>query len=114
MLESHQEEASQESGLPEQLRPLFWQHDFEELSWEQDRDLVIGRTLSHGSWDDIQWLRSRLTNAELREWIVRRRGRMLSPRQLRFWELILGIPRATVTRWLDRPERKIWDQRART
>lgn len=47
-----------EAELPAFVRPLFWQYDFEALTWEQDRDLTIARVLASGGWDVITWLPS--------------------------------------------------------
>jgi hypothetical protein len=76
------------ASLPSELKSLFWDHDFRKLRWETDRDLITARILSVGEWAHITWLRRRLSNDALREWILRRRGAGLSPKQLRFWELI--------------------------
>jgi hypothetical protein len=94
--------------LPHFLKPLFWEYQFEDLSWETDRDLVISRVLVAGQWDAIQWLRQRLTPRELRAWIVARRGRGLSPAQLRFWELVLDLPHRDVNAWLAAMRRDPW------
>ena len=80
------------STLPATLRPLFWDYDFAALNWENDRNLIMARVLTAGSWDAVTWLRSRVGDQALREWIERHQGRGLSPQQLRFWELILGLP----------------------
>jgi len=93
------------------LRPLFWDYDFRDLNWEKDRDLITARVLASGTWEAVTWVRSRMGDRALRDWIERRRGRGLSPRQLRFWELILGLPRRQVTTWLTAEERKIWGER---
>jgi len=97
--------------LPDMLKALFWEYDFEALTLEKDRDLIIARVLIHGTWDAVTWLRSYVGNGELREWIERHQGRGLSPKQLRFWELILGLPHRQVNAWLKAEERKIWDKR---
>ena len=97
--------------LPEFLRPLFWDYDFDELTWEEDRDLVIARVLADGPWSAVTWLRSQLGDAELRRWIEARQGRGLSPQQLRFWELILDLPHRRVNTWLATPDRQTWDGR---
>lgn len=99
--------------LPRSLRPFFWDYDFARLSWKADRDLIIGRILAVGNWDSLRWLRRRLPDAALREWLQRRRGAGLSNRQLRFWELILELPRREVNAWLAQPGRKIWEGRNR-
>ncbi len=97
--------------LPKQLRPFFWDYDFARLSWEEDRDLVTARILAAGSWDAICWLRARLGDSALRAWLERRQGAGLSPRQLRFWELILGLPHRQVNAWLAATGRQAWDRR---
>ena len=32
--------------LPESLRGLFWEHDFDSLSWDEERDLIFWRDLT--------------------------------------------------------------------
>ena len=98
-------------GLPALLRPLFWDYDFKTLTWDDDRDLIIARVLASGTWEAITWLRACLGDRALREWIERHRGGGLSPRQLRFWELMLNLPHRQVNVWLRAERRKIWDQR---
>lgn len=100
-------------GLPEGLRPLFWDVDFELVSWHVHRDYVIGRVLSVGSWDSICWLRTRLDDDALRRWIEQRQGRGLSSRQLRFWQVVLDLPSALVDAWVQSEGRKIWEGRGR-
>ena len=97
--------------LPTLLRPLFWDHDFGALSWEQDRDLLMARILTTGGWEAIRWLRDHCGDPELRDWIIRRRGARLTPRQLRFWELILGLPAPQVNIWVARAKGSVWEQR---
>jgi hypothetical protein len=82
------------------LRPFFWEYNFRALSWANDRDLIVSRILSSGTWKAVGWLRSRLGDAELAEWITHRHGRGLSRKQLRFWELILKLPHRQVELWL--------------
>jgi hypothetical protein len=101
------------SKLPRTLRPYFWDYDFSRLSWAADRDLIIGRILAVGNWDSLRWLRRRLPDAELRSWLEHRRGAGLSNRHLRYWELILKIPRRKVNAWFADPARQIWEGRNR-
>ena len=95
------------SRLPVWLRPLFWDHDFRRLTWDHDRDLVIGRVLGVGDWQAVCWLR----DPDLRAWLERHEGGSLSPRQLRFWELVLQLPRRRVNGWLRETTRATWDRR---
>ena len=97
--------------LARSLRPLFWDHDFARLTWAADRDLIIGRILASGNWDALRWLLRVLPRPELRAWLERRHGAGLSARQLRFWEVILELPRRQVNAWLANPGRQAWERR---
>lgn len=99
--------------LPEMLRPLFWDSDFERVSWQINRDYVVRRVLTAGKWEAICWLRAELGDAALRRWIEQHEGRGLSSRQLRFWELVLDLPRGLVDAWLRSEGRRIWEGRGR-
>jgi hypothetical protein len=97
--------------LPDSLSPLFWEHEFDRLSWEADAGLIIGRVLSRGTWSNIQWLRQVAGDRAIRGWITQKGGRELSTRQLRFWQAILGLRKAQVDGWLREPGRQVWDNR---
>ena len=97
--------------LPQCVKALFWDYDPEVLSWDKDRDLIISRVLHVGDWDSVIWLRSHLENQDLGQWLQNRAGAGLSPPQLRFWELILGIPPQDIEQWLMRAEQNPWNHR---
>jgi hypothetical protein len=99
------------SGLPEQLRPLFWDYVFSQLSLAKDRDLIIRRVLSNGSWDAVRWLRKRIGDRELREWLVAHRGRGLTARQLRFWGVLYDLPARQVNQWVKTAQSGVWGRR---
>ncbi len=86
--------------LPNSLREYFWDYPFEQLSWQADRELIIRRILSDGSWEAITWLRKQIGDAALRQWLIDHRGRGLSARQLRFWSLIFALPRKQADAWV--------------
>ena len=94
------------------IRSLFWDLDPRGLRWERDREQIIGRVLAEGSWEAVKWLRNQAGDDALRDWIERHEGRGLTPRQLRFWELIFELPRRQVDEWLRREGRQVWDRRA--
>lgn len=98
-------------GLAEELRPLFWDCDFDMLRLKQTPDFIIGRILASGSWNDVGWLRKAAGDATLRRWILQSEGRLLSRKQLRFWELILKLPTDQVSLWLAQTSRGVWDDR---
>ena len=99
------------SRLPEQLRSLFWDYAFSQLSLAKDRDLIIRRILTNGSWGAVRWLRKRLGDRELRDWLIIHRGRGLTPRQLRFWGVLYDLPARQVNQWVKTAQAGVWDKR---
>jgi hypothetical protein len=85
--------------LPEFLRQFFWDYQFDQLDWNTDRDLLIRRILTDGSWQAITWLRHKTGDDALRQWLIAHRGRGLHPRQLHFWSLALAIPNRQADSW---------------
>ena len=100
-----------EEPFPASVKKLFWDVDPRSLSWDQHRDQIIGRVLASGPWETVQWLRSRTGDDVIRTWIEKRKGRGLSPRQLRFWQLVLDLPAGQVDQWLHSEARQVWDRR---
>lgn len=99
--------------LPDSLRPLFWDTPFEDLDLDLHQGFVTDRLLSAGSWEQIRWLRREVGEAALRGHILHTRGRRLTPRQLRLWELVLDLPPAEVALWLRERRHLPWEARTR-
>lgn len=98
-------------NLPAFLSPFFWDYDFDTLSWERQRDFIIRRLLQAGSWQALTWLRYELGDSELKRWLKDHNGAGLQPRQLRFWEIALSLPRSTVDQWVAKARQNPWGQR---
>ncbi len=99
------------NGLTERFRPLFWDYVFSQLSLAKDRDLIIRRVLSNGSWDAVCWLRKRLGERELREWLIALGGRGLTAPQLRFWGVLYDLPARQVNQWVKTAQTGVWGKR---
>lgn len=97
--------------LPPNVTALLWEYNVADITWEQHRDFILERILARGDWDTIRWARSVAGDNVVREVVVRTRGRWLNQAQLRFWQLVLAIPEADVSAWLESPNRAIWDRR---
>lgn len=97
--------------LPVALRPLFWDQDGGRLTWDRDRDLVVARVLAEGGLKEGQLLRRELGDRALREWVIRNEARGLSPARVRFWELVLDLPRARADAWVRAAQDTVWEGR---
>lgn len=108
---SLQKKGKTATSLPQSLQEFFWDYRFNQLTWEGDRELVIRRLLTHGSWEAITWLRRKIGDSDLRKWLITHQGRGLSPRQLRFWSLVLAIPNRQVSAWMPTERLEPWSKR---
>lgn len=101
-----------DTALPRPVRDVLWEYEPGALSWREDEAFITGRVLAAGSWKAVTWLRDRAGDDALRDWILTHRGRGLSPRQLRFWQLVLDLPARRVDAWIERRRTSPWEQRA--
>ncbi len=106
--ETFEEHKMTSESLPERLRPLFWEYDFERLGWPADRELVIARILQNGGDDALAWLHRMVNDNELAQWLCNRRGQGLSPKQLRYWQAILDLPQREVDHWVEEAKAGPW------
>ncbi|HEY9153060.1 MAG TPA: winged helix-turn-helix domain-containing protein [Anaerolineales bacterium] len=97
--------------LPRYLQGYFWDYSFKDLSWSKDRDLIIRRLLTDGSWESIQWLRKQIGDDSLQRWLIAHQARGLGPRQIRFWSLILAVPKLQVESWTRLARSSPWSKR---
>lgn len=87
--------------LPECVLRCFWDYDLDGLSWKDHRSMIVRRVAESGGWDALRWLLRRAQAEELRSLIIKRRGRGMTPRRLRFWGLLLDLPRGQVDTWIE-------------
>jgi hypothetical protein len=99
------------SELPSTVSDLLWDVAPAELRLPRHRDFLIGRILARGRWAAVTWLRRELSDAAIAKYLERTRGRLLSPRQLRFWGLVLGLDDDAVSSWIADRQGGLWDRR---
>lgn len=97
--------------IPDHLRRYFWEYDPNALSLDGNRHTVLLRLLQEGGLDAVQWLRQNVADDEIRTMLVRRRGRGISPKRLRFWALMLNLPDAQVDAWVAAERSSPWNRR---
>lgn len=85
----------QKVGLPESLRPFFWDADFHSLSAEKDSFSIISRLLELGDEPAIRFLFGVYNPEEIVS--VLRRSRSLSNRSRRFWAIFFDEDEQTCT-----------------
>jgi hypothetical protein len=97
--------------LPPDVARLFWDYKGDSVRWPRDRETIARRVLESGPWAAVKWLRRQMGDADLRAWIVAHDGRNLTPQQLRFWQLILKLPKRQVDAWVARERGGAWNRR---
>ena len=95
------------------LETIFWDVDIASLSWDENRDFIIRRILTHGNLDMLRRLRFRIGDSGLVDWFALHQGKGLSPRQLRYWQVILNIPKDTIDPWINRSKNSLWYRRVK-
>jgi hypothetical protein len=80
-----------DAPLPDFLRPLFWDTDFDQLRVPGHEPYIIERVLEYGSDPAITWLWRAFGPSAIVE--VVQRSRRISRRTANLWTLILDIPR---------------------
>jgi hypothetical protein len=94
------------------LKKFFWDCDFSSLNWDSHRDFIIRRILTEGDWEALRWLRTEVGDEDLRLWLIRHEARGLSPRQTRYWALILDIDPVLTDKWVSTARQLIWSRKA--
>lgn len=85
--------------LPRKLQPLFPEYDISKLNAGRDKTLVMARALETGGPEDIKWAFKRYTRKELAGFIVADGARLLGPRSLRLWSLVLKVQPKPAPEW---------------
>lgn len=79
-----------ETELPEFLRPLFWDTNFDRLRIPGHERYIIERVLEYGDVPEVRWMMQRFPREQIVETLRLSRG--LSRKSARFWSLILDVP----------------------
>jgi hypothetical protein len=93
------------------FKRYFWDCDVGKLSWDRERDFITRRILQEGDLSALRWLREQWGDESLRNWLITHQGRGLSPRQIRYWALILEIDPDLTDQWVARTSASVWESR---
>ncbi len=83
-----------EDRLPEFLRPLFWDVNFDRLRIPGHERYIIERILELGDVAEVRWMFQNFSREQIVQALRRVRG--LSRKSAIFWASILGLPRKEV------------------
>ena len=97
--------------LPSEIRPFFWEYDADALSWPDAKETIIPKLLRDGGETGIDYLLTVMAVEELRDWLVARDIRGISPAQLRRLERLLALPAQWVMERVSRYENSVWGRR---
>ena len=97
--------------LPELLGRYFWDYAPGGLSWPADRYMIVFRLLEKGGPEAVDWLRTHVSDPEIREVITSRKGRGIDPERLRYWQFVLNLPSEDVDAWVQRALKSPWHNR---
>lgn len=97
--------------LPDLLGRYFWDYAPGRLSWPEDRYMIVFRLLEKGGPEAVDWLRTHVSDSEIREVIADRKGRGIDPTRLRYWQSVLDLPSDDVDAWVDRALKSPWHNR---
>jgi len=97
------------NGIPSGLRPHFQEYDTRTLDVDHDADLIMQRTLEHGTWEEVRWLFRAYGSPRIRTFLRERGTRLLSGVTFNYWRKLLGI-----RQWRHSPfptaRGEIWDR----
>jgi hypothetical protein len=81
------------SDIPSGLWPYFQEYDPRTLDLDYDANLIMQRTLEHGTWDEVRWLFGTYGGPRIRTFVRERGESLLSRVTFNYWRKLLGIRR---------------------
>lgn len=88
------------SGLPESIRWLFWEVDFEAIDVDHDTDYILARVLERGRMMDVRWAMQQFGMDRIHAFFRDVGHPEISERTLAFWRTVLD---AEGESWVERP-----------
>jgi hypothetical protein len=75
--------------LPENMKPLFWDVDFETLDFDEYKEFIAARILNYGTYEDLRYLFSNIKKEFLIDLV--KTSRELDDLTRNFWRMIYDI-----------------------
>jgi hypothetical protein len=97
------------ANIPRGLRPHFQEYNVDSLVLDRDADLIIQRTLEHGTWDEVRWLFGIYGGPRIRTFVRERGERWLSRVTFNYWRKLLEIDEWRRSPF-PTPREEVWDR----
>jgi hypothetical protein len=75
--------------IPASVQNALWSYDSSRLDVENDKQLIIGSILAHGTLDAVRWLRATYAEADIRDVFHNSAASNWSPKTLHYWSVLL-------------------------
>jgi hypothetical protein len=79
--------------IPTGLKPFFQEYDYSNLDINNHANLIVGRTLEYGTWEEVQWLFNVYGLDRIRSYVRQYGERGLNPVTFNYWRKLLKIRR---------------------
>ena len=79
--------------IPSSLQPYFQEYFLADLRLRRDANLIIQRTLEHGTWDEVRWLFQVYSRQRIQRFLREHGERWLNPVTFNYWRKLLRIRR---------------------
>lgn len=79
--------------IPPGLAPYFQEYDVAALDLRADADLILQRTLEHGTWEEVRWLFGVYGAPRVRRFVREHGERWLSKVAFNYWRKLLRVRR---------------------
>lgn len=73
-------------SLPEDLKPIFWDIDFNDLNKEEHKEYIITRITEKGRWRDVKWLVDEFNKEEIKGIVLDSKN--TSDKTKSFWQVV--------------------------
>lgn len=83
------------TNIPVSLKPFFQEYDFNSLSIQIHKELLIERTLAYGNREEIKWLLAQYPLDDITNWIKNSGSKRLPKRRFNLWRAIFDLPPKT-------------------
>jgi hypothetical protein len=77
-------------SIPQNVKPLLWDIDLEDLSFDKHYKFIIERILEYGDFDELRWMENQFSQEEIIETL--KESTRLSAKTANYFSIVYKIP----------------------